>query len=90
MPSLATRSIPLILTLYWFSPSTPKITFNASTKTVTITGENTILYTTDGSDVRKKDTEYKGPFKITSTTTIKAKTIVNDRLSEQTELECVI
>ncbi len=71
-------------------PSTPKITFNPSTKTVTISGENTILYTTDGSDVRKKDTEYKSPFKITQTTTVKAKAYVGDKESEQTELECII
>lgn len=71
-------------------PSTPKIAFNSTTKTVTITGENTILYTTDGSDVRKKDTEYKGPFKIVQTTTVKAKAYVGDYESEQTELECVI
>lgn len=71
-------------------PSEPRITFNSATKTVTITGENTILYTTDGSDVRKKDTEYKGPFKITQTTTIKAKAYVGDYESEQVELECVI
>ncbi len=71
-------------------PSTPKIAFNSSTKTVTITGENTILYTTDGSDVKKKDTEYKSPFKITETKTIKAKTIVDNRLSEQAELICSI
>lgn len=71
-------------------PSVPKITFDARTKTVTITGENTILYTTDGSDVKKKDAEYKSPFKITETKTIKAKTIVDNRMSEQTELVCTI
>lgn len=71
-------------------PSTPDITFNPATKTVTIKGENTILYTTDGSDVKKKDAEYKAPFKITATTTVKAKAIVDNRMSEQAELECVI
>lgn len=70
--------------------STPKITYNPTTKTVTISGENTILYTTDGSDVKKKDAEYKSPFKITETKTIKAKSIVNDRMSEQTELVCIV
>lgn len=78
------------VTLVCKVPSTPRITFNASTKTVTITGENTILYTTDGSDVRKKDTEYKGPFKITQTTTVKAKAYVGDYESDQIQLECVI
>lgn len=68
--------------------SVPKITFNSATKMVTITGENTILYTTDGSDVRKKDSEYKAPFKITETKTIKAKSIVGDKMSEQAELTC--
>ena len=76
------------VTLVCKVPSTPKITFNAQTKTVTITGENTILYTVDGSDVRKKDTEYKSPFKITQTTTVKAKAYVGDYESEQTELVC--
>lgn len=71
-------------------PSEPKIAFDSRTKTVTITGENTILYTTDGSDVRKKDSEYKSPFKITETKTIKARTIVDDRLSEQAELVCTV
>lgn len=70
--------------------SEPVISYNSSTKTVTITGENTILYTTDGSDVRKKDTEYTGPFKIAQTTTVKAKTFVNDVLSSQASLECVV
>ena len=71
-------------------PSTPRITFNSQSKTVTITGENTILYTIDGSDVRKKDSEYKAPFKITQTTTVKAKAYVGDYESEQTELVCTI
>lgn len=71
-------------------PSNPRITFNSQTKTVTISGENTILYTTDGSDVRKKDTEYKTPFKITQTTTVKAKAYVGDYESEQVQFECVI
>jgi hypothetical protein len=70
--------------------SEPVISYNSSTKTVTITGENTILYTTDGSDVRKKDTEYTAPFKITQTTTVKARTFVNDVLSSQASLECVV
>ncbi len=78
------------VTLVCKVPSMPKITFNSSTKVVTITGENTILYTTDGSDVKKKDAEYKSPFKITATSTIKAKAYVNDKESEQAELECVI
>ena len=71
-------------------PSVPTITFDSKTKTVTIKDENTILYTTDGSDVRKKDAEYKSAFRITATTTVKARTIVDNRLSEQAELECVI
>ena len=71
-------------------PSKPKITFDPRTKTVTISGENTILYTTDGSDVKKKDSEYKSPFKITQTTTVKARTFVNDVLSSQASLECVV
>lgn len=70
--------------------SKPTIAFNSTTKVVTITGENTILYTTDGSDVKKKDSEYKAPFKITQTTTVKAKSIVGDKLSEQAELTCNI
>lgn len=70
--------------------STPKISYNPTTKTVTISGENTILYTTDGSDVKKKDAEYKSPFKITETKTIKAKSIVDDRMSEQAELVCIV
>lgn len=78
------------VTLICKVPSIPRIAFNSQTKTVSITGENTILYTTDGSDVKKKDTEYKSPFKITQTTTVKAKSIVDDKLSEQAELECVI
>lgn len=68
--------------------SEPVISFNNNT--VTITGENTILYTTDGSDVKKKDTEYTGPFRITQTTTVKAKSIVDGRMSTQAELECVV
>jgi hypothetical protein len=71
-------------------PSTPRITFNAATKTVTISGENTILYTVDGSDVRKKDSEYKSPFKITQTTTVKAKAYVGNYESDQAELVCTI
>ncbi len=71
-------------------PSVPTISFDSRTKTVTIKGENTILYTTDGSDVKKKDTEYKAAFKVAQTTTVKARTIVDNRLSEQAELECTI
>lgn len=78
------------VTLICKVPSKPTITYDSKTKTVTIKGENTILYTTDGSDVRKKDSEYKSAFKIAATTTVKAKTIVDDRLSEQAVLECVV
>ncbi len=78
------------VTLICKVPSKPTITYDSKTKTVTIKGENTILYTTDGSDVKKKDAEYKAAFKIAQTTTVKARTIVDDRLSEQAELECVV
>lgn len=78
------------VTLICKVPSKPTITYDSKTKTVTIKGENTILYTTDGSDVRKKDSEYKSAFKITQTTTVKAKTIVDDRMSEQAELDCTV
>ena len=78
------------VTLVCKVPSVPVISFDAKTKTVTIKGENTILYTTDGSDVKKKDAEYKTAFKITETTTVKARAIVDNRLSEQAEKECVI
>lgn len=78
------------VTLICKVPSVPTISFDSRTKTVTIKGENTILYTTDGSDVKKKDAEYKAAFKIAQTTTVKARTIVDDRLSEQAELECVV
>lgn len=71
-------------------PSKPEISFNSTTGTVTITGNNTILYTTDGSNVKKKDSEYKSSFKITATTTVKAKEFVNNKLSEQAEMECVV
>ena len=70
--------------------SKPAISFDARTKTVSISGENTILYTTDGSDVKKKDSEYTKAFKITETTTVKARSIVDGKMSEQAELECVI
>ena len=71
-------------------PSVPVITFATGTKTVTIKSDNPVLYTTDGSDVKKKDSEYKAPFKISATSTIKAKSIVGDRMSDQAELECVL
>lgn len=71
-------------------PSIPVITYASNTKTVTIKSDNPVLYTTDGSDVKKKDAEYKSPFKITETTTVKAKSIVDGRLSEQAELVCSI
>ena len=71
-------------------PVEPVISFNAQTKTVTITSDNPVLYTTDGSDVKKKDSEYTGPFKITETCTVKAKSIVDGRLSAQAESECNI
>ena len=71
-------------------PVTPVISFNAQTKTVSITSDNPVLYTTDGSDVKKKDNEYTAPFKITETTTVKAKSIVEGRLSSQAEQECII
>lgn len=71
-------------------PSRPEIQYNSQTKTVAITGENTILYTTDGSDVKKKASEYKAAFRIASTTTVKARAFVNNRLSEQAELVCEI
>ena len=71
-------------------PSIPVITYAANTKTVTIKSDNPVLYTTDGSDVKKKDAEYKGPFKIIQTTTVKAKSIVDGKLSDQAEMECVV
>lgn len=71
-------------------PSVPVISYNPTTKTVTITSDNTVLYTLDGSDVKKKDTEYTVPIKITETTTVKAKSFVNNRLSGQAELECTV
>lgn len=70
--------------------NTPEISYDNRTKTVTISAENPVLYTTDGSDVRKKDLEYTKPFKIAVTSTIKAKAILGDRLSEQAELTCVV
>ena len=70
--------------------SEPVISYNPTTRTVTITGENTILYTTDGSDVRKKDTEYTEPFRITQTTLVKARSIVGDILSSQASMECTV
>jgi hypothetical protein len=66
-----------------YVPSVPVITYASGKKTVTIKSDNPVLYTTDGSDVKKKDAEYKAPFKITQTTTVKAKSIVDGRLSEQ-------
>ena len=66
----------------------PVIDFDKETGTVSITAENTVLYTTDGNDVRKKDLEYKGPFKISDTTVIKAVSIVDNKMSEQAELIC--
>lgn len=69
-------------------PTAPVITFDEPTKTVSIASENKILYTTDGNDVRKKDAEFTSPFKISSTTVIKAVSIVDDRVSEQAELTC--
>ena len=78
------------VTLVCKVPGIPIITYAAGTKTVTIKSENPVLYTTDGSDVKKKDAEYKAPFKITHTTTVKAKSIVDGRMSEQAELECIV
>lgn len=78
------------VTLICKVPSIPNIIYTASTKTVSIKSENPVLFTTDGSDVKKKDQEYKSPFKITATTTVKARSVVDGRLSEQAELECVI
>ena len=69
-------------------PSKPLITYNEQVKTVSILSDNPVLYTTDGSDVKKKDSEYKAPFKISTTSLIKAVSIVNNRISEQAELEC--
>ena len=69
-------------------PVTPVIKFDSQTNTVSITADNRILYTTDGSDVKKKDSEYETPFKISKTTIIKAVSIVNNKVSEQAELIC--
>lgn len=66
----------------------PVINFDEHTKTVSISAENTVLYTTDGNDVRKKDLEYNAPFKISATTVVKAISIVDNRVSEQAELKC--
>lgn len=71
-------------------PSKPLINYNEQTKTVSILSDNPILYTTDGSDVKKKDSEYKAPFKISTTSLIKAISIVNNRISEQAQLECKV
>lgn len=68
-------------------PTIPEITYEPRTHVVTITSDNTVLYTTDGSDVKKKDTEYTGPFKITEPCMIKAISIVEGRVSEQAEYE---
>ena len=76
------------VTLVCKVPTIPLITYASATKTVTIKSENPVLYTTDGSDVKKKDAEYKAPFKILATTTVKAKSIVDGRMSEQAELVC--
>lgn len=78
------------VTLVCKVPTTPVITYASATKTVTIKAENPVLYTTDGSDVKKKDAEYKGPFKIAQTTTVKAKSIVDGRMSEQAVLVCEV
>lgn len=69
-------------------PVVPVIKFDSQTSTVSITADNRILYTTDGNDVKKKDSEYKAPFKISKTTTVKAVSIVDNKVSEQAELIC--
>lgn len=71
-------------------PSKPVIKYDERTHTVSIISDNPVLYTTDGSDVKKKDTEYKAAFRLTATSVVKACSIVNNKLSEQTELECVV
>lgn len=78
------------VTLVCKVPTTPVITYASGTKTVTIKSENPVLYTTDGSDVKKKDAEYKGPFKITQTTIVKAKSIVDGRISDQALQVCEV
>ena len=78
------------VTLVCKVPTAPVITYASGTKTVTIKSENPVLYTTDGSDVKKKDAEYKGPFKITQTTTVKAKSIVDGRMSDQAVQVCEV
>jgi hypothetical protein len=68
----------------------PVIEYDQATSTVTITSEDKVLYSIDGTDIYDDSDEYTGPFVLDKNTVVKAACIVGSKLSEQVELECKV
>lgn len=63
-------------------PILPAATSFADEFTVTITSDDDVYYTTDGTDPTAESTKYTEPFKITETTTVKAVAVKGEALSD--------